>query len=198
MAVAKPIGTHNHNPVSAVDGTDGREACSKFWVAAYTRPRSEKKAASELGNIGIEIYVPIQKQLKTWSDRKKYMEVPVIPLIIFAHISDEDIIKIKSHSLIIKIISLPGKKGPAHIPNSQIEKLKFMLGQTEVPVSFEQDHFKSEEIVEIVRGSLKGLIGRVKAVKDDMTEVWISIDLLGGAVMKINSTELERKSTARK
>ena len=73
-----------------------------------------------------------------------------------------------------------------------------MLGQSEIPVSFEQGHFKSDEIVEIVRGSLKGLIGQVKAVKDDMTEVWISIDLLGGAIMKINSTELEHKSTARR
>lgn len=61
-----------------------------------------------------------------------------------------------------------------------------------MPVSFEQDHFKSDDIVEVVRGSLKGLIGQVKAVKDNLTEVWITIDMLVGAVMKINSTELER------
>ena len=67
-----------------------------------------------------------------------------------------------------------------------------------MPVSFEQSYFKSNEIVEIVRGSLKGLIGQVKAVKDDMTEVWISIDLLGGAVMRIKSAELEHRRTAHK
>lgn len=180
------------NQVSAVIGTDECEARSKFWIAVYTRPRSERKAVSELNKLGIETYLPVQKQLRKWSDRKKLIDFPVIPMILFANITDDDLPAIKIHPLILKYISNSEKKGPAHIPNNQIEKLKFMLGQSEVPVSFEQDHFKSDDIVEVVRGSLKGLIEQVKAVKDNLTEVWISIDMLGGAVMKINSTELER------
>jgi len=186
----------NTHSVPPVNGTDDREARSKFWIAVYTRPRSEKKASSELNKLGIETYLPVQKQLRKWSDRKKIIDVPVIPMILFANITDDELHAIKTHPLILKYISNSEKKGPAHIPNNQIEELKFMLNQSEVPVSFEQGHFKSDDIVEVVRGSLKGLIGQVKAVKDNLTEVWISIDLLGGAVMKINSTELEHKSTA--
>lgn len=182
----------------AVDVTDDREARSKFWIAAYTRPRSEKKAALELRKNGIETYVPIQKQLRTWSDRRKFVEIPVIPMIIFAKISEEDIQIIREHSLIIRIISQPGIKVPAHIPTDQIDKLKYMLGQSEIPVSFENGYFKSDDIVTIVRGSLIGLIGQVKDVKDDMTEVWVSIDLLGGAIIKIKGTELEHKCLSRK
>lgn len=181
----------NTHCVTPVNGTDDREARSKFWVAAYTRPRSEKKSALELSKIGIETYVPIQKQLKMWSDRKKLVDVPVIPMIIFACISEENILMIKAHSLIIKIISLPGKKEPAQIPSAQIENLKFMLNQTDIPVSFEQGHFDTDDVVKIVRGKLKGLVGQVRAVKEDMTELWMSIDMLGGAIMKIKSSELE-------
>lgn len=181
--------------VPAVDVTDDREACSKFWIAAYTRPRSEKKAALELRKNGIETYVPIQKQLRTWSDRRKFVEIPVIPMIIFAKISEEDIQIIRVHSLIIRIISQPGIKVPAHIPTDQIDKLKYMLGQSEIAVSFENGYFKSDDIVTIARGSLIGLIGQVKDVKDDMTEVWVSIDLLGGTIVKIKSTELEHTSS---
>ena len=47
--------------VSPANGTDDREACSKFWIAAYTRPHIEKKVATELSKSGIETYVPIQK-----------------------------------------------------------------------------------------------------------------------------------------
>lgn len=173
--------------------TDGREACSKFWIAVYTRSRSEKKASLELSKLGIEIYLPIQKQLRTWSDRKKLVDVPVIPMIIFANITTEDLIKIKAHPLIINYIYDSNKKGPAHIPSNQIETLKYMLGQSEISVSFEQGNFKSNDVVKILRGSLKGLIGQVKAVKEDMTEVWISIDILGGAVIRIKSCELEHK-----
>ncbi len=171
--------------------TDGREACSKFWIAVYTRPRSEKKASSELSKLGLDIYLPIQKQLSAWSDRKKMVDVPVIPMILFAKIKIEYLIKIKTHPLIINCISDSNKTGPAHIPSDQIEALKYILGQSEIPVSFEQGIFKSNDKVKILRGSLKGLIGQVKAVKEDMTEVWMSIDLLGGAVMRIKSSELE-------
>ena len=188
----------NTHGVPPVNRTDDREARSKFWIAVYTRPRSEKKAASELNKLGIETYLPIQKILKEWSDRKKLVDVPVIPMILFANITSDNLHPIKTHPLILNYISDSEKKGPACIPNNQIEKLKFMLGQSEVPVSFEQGYFKSDEIVEIVRGSLKGLTGQVKAVKNNMTEVWISIDLLGGAVMKIKSIELEHKSISHK
>ena len=44
--------------VSAVNGTDDREAHEKFWVAAYTRPRCEKKAVAEIKKLGIETYLP--------------------------------------------------------------------------------------------------------------------------------------------
>ena len=178
--------------VPAVDVTDDREARSKFWIAIYTRPRSEKKVATGLSKLGIELYVPIQKQLKTWSDRKKFVDVPVIPMILFANISDDEIIKIKQQSLILKIISYPGRKEPAHIPKEQIDNLKYMLDQSEIKVSFEHGQFETNEIVKIIRGKLKGLIGQVREVKNDMTEIWMSIDLLGGAVIKIKTSELER------
>ena len=177
--------------VSAVDVTDDCEVRQKFWIAAYTRPRSEKKASLELGKLGIATYVPIQKQLRTWSDRKKMVEFPVIPMILFANIVEDDIQIIRDHSLIIRVLSQPGQKDPARIPNNQIESLKYMLGQTKIPVTYEQSKFRSEDRVCIVSGSLKGLKGQVKAIKDDMTEVWISIDLLGGAIVKIESSHLK-------
>lgn len=75
--------------VPAVDVTDDREARSKFWIAAYTRPESEKKAASELSKI-MKTYVATQTPIRQWSDRKKEIESVVIPMVIFAEVSSED------------------------------------------------------------------------------------------------------------
>lgn len=181
----------NTHCVTPVNGTDDREARSKFWIAAYTRPRSEKKTASELIKLGIETYVPIQSQLKVWSDRKKYIDVPVIPMIIFAKTSIEELIKVKSHPLIINILTYPGSKSPARIPVVQIENLRYMLSQSDIPVSFEHGYFETDDMVTIIRGNLRGLVGQVRNIKKDKTELWISIDLLGGAVMRINSSEVK-------
>lgn len=182
---------NKQNIVSAVIGADDREACSKFWIAAYTRPRSEKKAAVELSKLGMESYVPIQRQVRMWSDRKKFVDVPLIPMIIFVNIYNDELFKIKSHSLIIKVLSHPGAKEPAHIPSEQIVNLKFILNQSDIPVSFQQGRFVTRDVVKVTRGNLKGLVGQVLNVKKDMTELWMSIDLLGGAVMRIKSSELE-------
>lgn len=66
-----------------------------------------------------------------------------------------------------------------------------MLNQSEIPISFEQGHFVTNDVVKITRGKLKGLVGQVRTVKDVMTELWMSIDILGGAVMRIKSSELK-------
>lgn len=180
-----------YNP--PVNGTDDREARPKFWIAAYTRPKSEKKAASELFKISnIETYAPTQTVIKHWSDRKKKVEVVVIPMVIFAEVStDEDILTIKKHPLILKILTLPGRKEPAKIPSKQIEQLKFMLNESNEPVEFVQGDFKVSDEVKVVRGHLAGLEGIVHRTSDGQAFIIIAIDLLGGAKASINPSDLE-------
>ena len=177
--------------VSPVDGTDDREARSKFWIAAYTKPRSEKKTASELTKLGIVTYVATQYQIRQWSDRKKKIEIVVIPSIIFAHIFEEQITNVLFHRNILKIIASPGEKKVARIPSVQIDKLKFILGQTEIPVLFDHNIFSVHNTVRVVRGPLAGLEGEVVHCDDNIQEVIVQIDLLGGAKMAINKTEIE-------
>ncbi len=178
---------------SAVNGTDEREARSGFWIAVYTRPKSEKKAASELAkNPNIETYAPTQTVIKQWSDRKKKVDVIVIPMIIFAKVStEEDILAIKKHPLVIRILTLPGQKTPAHIPSKQIEQLKFMLNESDEPVVFVQGNFKVLDVVKVVRGHLAGLEGVVQRTSDGQSFIIITIDLLGGAKASVNSSDLE-------
>lgn len=178
---------------SAVIGTDDREARSKFWIAAYTRPKSEKKAATELAkNPGIETYAPTQTIIKQWSDRKKKVDVVVIPMVVFAEISsDENILAIKKHPLILKVLTLPGRKEPAQIPSKQIEQLKFMLNESDEPVEFVQGNFKVSDEVKVVRGHLAGLAGVVQRTSDGQTFIIIAIDLVGGAKASVSPSDLE-------
>lgn len=56
---------------SLVNGTNDREAYPKRWVAALVQMNCERKVASKLDKLGITNYVPIQKEVHQWSDRKK-------------------------------------------------------------------------------------------------------------------------------
>ncbi len=49
----------------------------------------------------------------------------------------------------------------AVIPQEQIDKLRFMLGQSDIPVSLVDTPYKAQDKIVVVRGSLKGLGGEV-------------------------------------
>lgn len=190
-SVSEPNEKPEYQDKSTANVTVDREAHPKFWIAAYTRPKSEKKAAAEIGKMHIETYMPMQRVIRQWSDRKKKVDVVVIPMVIFAHVTAEDILTVKKHPLIIKVLSLPGKKEAAKIPEQQILDLKFMLHESETPVTFVQQPFNLTDTVRVIRGKLSGLIGKVERITEDRTRLVVSIDLLGGATVDINSSDLE-------
>lgn len=173
------------------NGTDDREARSKFWIATYTRPKSEKKAAAELAKFGIETYVPIQTQIRDWSDRRKKVEVVVIPMILFAKVTVENILTVKKHPLIINVLGYPDRKEPAHIPEDQIINLKYMLNDADSPVTFIERPFNLTDTVKVTRGSLMGLVGKVEKITEGKTKLIVCIDMLGGAMVEIASNDLE-------
>ena len=43
----------------------------KTWCVIITKPKSEKKVASQLQLLGIEAFCPTRKEVRQWSDRKK-------------------------------------------------------------------------------------------------------------------------------
>jgi transcription antitermination factor NusG len=56
----------------------------------YTRPRWEKKIATLLDNRGIENYLPLNKVVKQWIDRKKIVHEPLFKGYIFIKIADKE------------------------------------------------------------------------------------------------------------
>ncbi len=177
--------------VSAVNGTDDREACSKVWVAIYSRPNSERKLAQELSKLGIETYVPIQSQLRQWSDRKKKIDVMIIPMIVFAHIIEVDVATICTRPHALRILTYPGQKKPAIIPDKQIEQLKFILNNADSDVEFVTNVYVKDEPVEVVRGNLMGLMGQVERTSDGKANLIIIIEILGGAKVSISASDIK-------
>ncbi|MEY4660481.1 MAG: hypothetical protein RLZZ42_433, partial [Bacteroidota bacterium] len=60
----------------------------KKWFAVYTRSRCEKKVAQMLTKRGIVNYCPLNKKLRQWSDRKKYIFEPLFPSYVFVYIEE--------------------------------------------------------------------------------------------------------------
>ena len=131
----------------------------KFWYAIYTKSRSEKKVREELSAKRIECFLPLQKKLRQWHDRKKWVETPLLPGYCFVFISKDDYDLVLQVRNVVCYITFEGKAAP--IPTKQIDALKQMLKQSEFEVSVSQESFETGKRVEIIQGSLIGLKGEL-------------------------------------
>lgn len=58
---------------------------SDTWKLIYTRSRQEKKVSDWLTKYQIEHYLPLMRTLRVWSDRKKWVDMPLFNGYIFVH-----------------------------------------------------------------------------------------------------------------
>ena len=177
------------DPVVSV--TTDREAHPVRWVAALVQMCTEKKVGDRLAKLGIENYFPTQTEIHQWSDRKKKVERVVIPMVVFVRVDEATERTLRMQSFIRKILTYPGQTAAAVIPDDQIERLKFMLKQSDSPVELMPENLRVGDRVRIARGALKGLEGELCKSVPEKSMVAIRIDGLGYACVSVSVGDLE-------
>lgn len=131
----------------------------KKWHVVYTRSRAEKKVRDDLFQNNIECFLPLQKKLRQWKDRKKWVETPLISGYIFVCINRKEYDKVLQTSNIVCYITFEGKA--AIIPHQQIDYLKNMLKQFDFEVLVSHENFEPGKKVEVISGPMIGLRGEL-------------------------------------
>lgn len=131
----------------------------KHWYVIYTRSRAEKKVEAELLAKGIECFLPLQKKLRQWKDRKKWVEIPLISSYCFVHICRKEYDSVLQSNNVVCYVTFEGKA--AVIPEQQITYLKQMLKQFDFDINVTLENFKPGKQVEIIEGALVGLRGEL-------------------------------------
>jgi len=134
------------------------KADTSRWYPVYTQPRAEKKASQALAAKGIETYLPLRRQLKQWSDRKKWVEEPFIKSYLFVHITEREQTEVLMTKGIARFIYFGGRI--ASMPDRQVADLKLlMMSPLELEIT-EENLLPGEKIV-IKAGPLKGMTGEI-------------------------------------
>lgn len=147
---------------------------TKRWLAVYTRPRWEKKAARLLEERGIECYCPLNKIRRKWSDRIKVVEEPLFKSYVFVKIADEHRLPVRTTAGVINFVYWDGK--PAVIKEKEIEAIKRFLDEYENVEAYPVG-IKVNQRVRITNGSFMDLEGKVVELKGKFVKV--VIDSLG-------------------
>ncbi|WP_245916976.1 UpxY family transcription antiterminator [Mucilaginibacter yixingensis] len=148
---------------SGLELSNGREILGETiqtekWYPVYTHPRAEKKAYLALTQKGINTYLPLHKQLKQWSDRKKIVEEPLIKSYLFVKISPQQQAEVLMTKGIARFLYFSGKI--ATMPDRQIDDLKLLMVSA-VEVEVTEENLVPGEKVKIKAGPLKGMLAEV-------------------------------------
>ena len=125
------------------------------WYVYYTFPKSEFVVKKEFEKANFEVFLPLRKVKRQWSDRVKIIDVPLFPNYIFIRSISEDIYNIIRHPKIIKYVAFEGR--PASLKDEEILLMrKFTNNNNNIEIDLS---VMIGNKVRIISGPLLGLTG---------------------------------------
>lgn len=180
---------------SGVGGAEG--VVRRHWFVAIVKNNTEKAVNERLEKAGYESYLATQTLYRVWKNGKRArIEHVVLPTLVFVRCTEKERMQIVTLPYINRFMTnkAAGSSNPkplAIIPDRQIETLRFMLGQSDVPVTMADKPYHKGDRVRVARGKLSGLEGEVVNTADGERVVMVRIDLLGCAKLSISTVDLE-------
>ena len=144
------------------------------WFAIHTRSRHEKKVAEELQQRGIISFMPVVRQVRRWSDRKKVIDFPLFSCYVFVQIAPTPAARVA----VLSSYGVLGFVGPHHgtpIPAEQVESIRtLVLSDVHLtPESF----IRVGQRVRIRGGALDGVEGILSGRGNDQKLI-VSVDTI--------------------
>ncbi len=134
----------------------------KKWHVFYVQARHEKKVNERLMEDGYEPFLPLEKVLKEWSQRKKWVEEPLFRSYIFVRIAAHEIMDILQVPGVVTYVRHAGK--PAIIRQQHIDIIrKLLISDTTFEVTTAKIEMGSE--IEIQTGPFRGFKGHVHEIR---------------------------------
>ncbi len=172
----------------------------KRWHVIYVKARHEKSVYLDLSKQGIESYLPLRKELHQWSDRKKWIEVPLFSCYVFVRILHSECGRVYLINGFVKFVSSNGK--PSVVPDNQIESIQKLIEYYPSDVDVLEGDYSGYE-AEVIAGPLIGLRGEIIelvngknfVIKIEGLDKLLSVKVSAGAVRLISRTPLKGMGT---
>ncbi len=146
------------------------------WYVIHTKPRGEKKAEEQLLSFGINAYCPTRNEIRLWSDRKKRIQVPVLPSMVLVNIDEKDINRVFESPLVVRYMFWMGKR--AIVRQSEIDILKkYLDGSYNLTNSISSSINVGDDFKLPSFNNEKGIVSRISN-----NNIWIYLKSIGYSV----------------
>ena len=143
------------------------------WYAIRTKANCETTSSALITAKGFEVYLPVYRARRRWSDRVKEIDVPLFPGYFFCRMAPE---------VRTPILSVPGVVGivsagiyPLPVNEQEVAAVRKLL--TSGVVAGPWPFLREGQRVEVIRGPFAGLEGLLVKIKSQYRLV-VSINLL--------------------
>jgi transcription antitermination factor NusG len=128
------------------------------WMVVYTKPRQEKKAADALARRGYEVYCPLKREKRKWSDRWKWVEKPLFTSYLFLRVPETERSRALQVPGVVRFLFWLGQ--PAVVKEEEIRILRQWLNEVD-PEALEVVGLEPGSRARIETGALMGRVGVV-------------------------------------
>ena len=139
------------------------------WFVAKTKARQEKKIREQLEEMGIEVYLPTSVEVRQWHDRKKKVEMVLIPSTIFIHTDKERALSLPNDrgvQIRYAIDMMDGKRSMMTVSKREMDNfMKFLDVSEDAPVMDDDLLYEKGTKVIITKGTLNGIEGELIEAK---------------------------------
>jgi transcription antitermination factor NusG len=154
------------------------------WYVLYTSPRAEKKVAERIEQSGIEVFLPLHLCPRKWSDRIKYVEIPLFSSYVFVKTTDEILRTLLQIYGVSRIVYYLGK--PAIVREKEIEAIKSFVEKAKG----KECEFSYDDEVQIATGPFKNI--KAKVMKTEREQLFLKVEQIG-IIIKIKSDQVIKK-----
>ncbi len=162
---------------------------SRLWYVARVASCQEKKVAESLSGRGVEHYLPVRREVRRWSDRRKVVDALVLPRFIFLHCTNAERLEVLSRDARVRgFLSLDGK--PSVVRDSEMDAFRRMVEQGS-GVSVTQQPLAPGDRVRVLDGPLAGLECELVSVGGGRC-LAVRLGLLGTATMDLDIQTVEK------
>jgi transcriptional antiterminator RfaH len=128
----------------------------KHWYVIYTSPNCEKNLLMSIQKINLVAYLPLNTEIRQWSDRKKKVTVPLFKSYLFVYLDFSGIHAVKILPGFVDFIRFGGL--PTVIPEKEIKLIKSIMTMNTYVETTSRRLIKGDR-VKLLKGALAGYEG---------------------------------------
>jgi transcription antitermination factor NusG len=164
----------------------------RTWHVLVTKGNHTKKVNTQLLKKNIETYLPLITRIRKWCDRKRAVEQPIFGNYVFVHVAPKQRLMALQTKGCARYVNFGS--GPAVIKDEEINNMKNIFN---VAKDLEiVEYVKKGDVVEIIRGPLRGVTGVVEQYKGKH-RILISVEAINHSIaFDVNPADIKVKNNS--